>query len=82
VVARRVRTDRRWDAGVGAVGAKVWRSLDVDRHANVEPAARWQHDINDEEYCRDGRAVATRRFSGGVFMRINRRRKARYGGFE
>jgi hypothetical protein len=36
VEARRVRTDKRWDADVGAGGgkpgsvARVWRSLDVD----------------------------------------------------
>jgi hypothetical protein len=60
VVERRVRTDRRWDAGIGAgggkpgSGARVWRSLDVDKLANVEPAERGQHDMNNEKDCRHG----------------------------
>jgi hypothetical protein len=62
VVARRVRTDQRWDAGVGACGgkpgsnARIWRSLDVDRHDDVEPAERGQHDNNYRGDCRDGRS--------------------------
>jgi hypothetical protein len=46
VVSRRVRTDQRLDAGVGAGGgkpgscARVWRSLDVDKHVDVEPTER------------------------------------------
>jgi hypothetical protein len=61
VVARKVRTDQRWDAGVGAGGgkpgsnARVWRSLDVDQHVHVEPADRGQHGTNTEEDGRDGR---------------------------
>jgi hypothetical protein len=57
-----VRTDWRWDAGVGAGGgkpgsnARVWRSLDVDRLVDVEPAERGQHDTNNEEDCRDWRS--------------------------
>ena len=80
-VARRVRTDQRWDTGVGDGGRKpgnnvrVWRSLDIDHHADVDPAERGQHDTKSEEDCRNGR-------SGGVFIRINLRRNARYGGFE
>jgi hypothetical protein len=41
VEARRILTDQRWDAGVGASGGSVvtvWRSLDVDQHVDVEPA--------------------------------------------
>jgi hypothetical protein len=59
---RRVRTDQRWDAGVGAGGgkpgrsAKVWRSLLVHLHVDVEPAEREQHDNINEEDCRDGRS--------------------------
>jgi hypothetical protein len=62
VVRRRVRADQRWDAGVGVGGgepgnnARVWRSLDVDKHAYVEPADRGQHDTNGEEDCRDGKS--------------------------
>jgi hypothetical protein len=63
VVARGVRTDRRWEAGVGAGGGKlgsnatrVWRSFDVDHHVDVEPAERGQHDTSGEEVCRDGRS--------------------------
>jgi hypothetical protein len=62
VVARGVRTDQRWDAGVGAGGgkpassARVWRSLDVDEHVDVEPAERGQHDTRSEEDCSDGRS--------------------------
>jgi hypothetical protein len=61
VVPRRARTDKRWDAGVGAGGGKPGRnarvrlSLDVDPHAEVEPAKRGQHDTGNEEY-RDGRS--------------------------
>jgi hypothetical protein len=67
VVARSVDTDRRWDAGVGdgggkpGSGARVWRSLDVDQLANVEPAERRPHDMNSEEDCRDGRSGEVRR---------------------
>jgi hypothetical protein len=56
-----VRTDQRWDAGVGAGGvkpgstARVWRSLDVDEPADVQPAEREHHDIISEENCRDER---------------------------
>jgi hypothetical protein len=52
-VARRVRTDRRWDVGVGAGGGKpgsnamVWRSLVVDQPVDVEPAERGQHNNNN-----------------------------------
>jgi hypothetical protein len=62
VEARRVRTDQRWDAGVGASGGKpgsgvrVWRSLDVDQHDDVEPAERGRHDTINEEDCRDKRS--------------------------
>jgi hypothetical protein len=60
-VARRIRTDQRWDAGVGHGGekpgsnARVWRSLNVDQPADVEPAERGQHDNNIEEDYRDGK---------------------------
>jgi hypothetical protein len=60
VVARGLRTDQRWDAGVGVGGgkpgsnAKVWRSLDVDRQADIEPAERRQHDTSSDEDIRDG----------------------------
>jgi hypothetical protein len=60
VVARRVRTDQRWDVDVRArcgkpgSSARVWRSLDVDQHVDVEPAGRGQHDTNSKEDCRDG----------------------------
>jgi hypothetical protein len=62
VVARRVRKDQRWNAGVGACGgnpgsnARVWRSLDVHQHPDAEPAERGQHDTTSEEDCRDGRS--------------------------
>jgi hypothetical protein len=86
VVARRVRTDQVWDAGVGACGgirgrsAREWRSLDVDHHDDVEPTERGQHNIITEEDCRVGGAA---RSGGGIFLRISRRRKtARHGGFE
>jgi hypothetical protein len=55
VVERRERTDQRRVEGVGAGGgkpgsnARVWRSLDVDRHADVGPAERGQHDNKSEE---------------------------------
>jgi hypothetical protein len=57
-----VRTGQLWDAGVGAGDgkpvsiARVWRSLDVDQHADVEPAIRGQRDNNNEHDCRDGRS--------------------------
>jgi hypothetical protein len=35
--------------------ASVWRSLNVDQPADVEPAERGHHDNNSEEDCRDGR---------------------------
>jgi hypothetical protein len=60
VVSRRVRTDQRWDAGVGASSgkprsiARVWRSLDV------ETTERGQHDTGSEEDCRDGRSGEVR----------------------
>jgi hypothetical protein len=85
VVARRVRKDKRWDAGVGAGGGKpgsnvrVWRSLDVDQRADVKPAERGQHDTNSEKDVATGGAA---RSGGGMLMRISRRRKTRYGGFE
>jgi hypothetical protein len=56
----RVRTDKRCDTGVGAghgkpgSNARVWRSLDVGQHVDVEPAERGKH--NTEEDCRDGRS--------------------------
>jgi hypothetical protein len=59
---RGIRTDQRWDAGVGARGGKpgsgtrVWHPLDVDQHATVEPAERGKHDTSSEEDCRDGRS--------------------------
>jgi hypothetical protein len=62
VEARRVQTDQRWDAGVGAgdgkpgSSARVWRSLDVDQLADVEPVERGQRDTTNEEECRDGRS--------------------------
>jgi hypothetical protein len=62
VVERRIRTDQRRDAGVGASGrkpgsrARVWRSLAVDNRADIEPAERGQYDNVSEEYCRDGRS--------------------------
>jgi hypothetical protein len=46
VVARRARTDQRWDEGVGAGGgkpgsnARVLRALDVDHHDGIEPVER------------------------------------------
>jgi hypothetical protein len=61
VVARGLRTDQRWEAGVGAGGEKpgsntwVWRSLGVNHLVNVEPADMGQHDTSNEEDCRDGR---------------------------
>jgi hypothetical protein len=72
VEARRVRTNQRWDAGVGAgCGkprsiARVWHSLDVDQHVDVEPAERGQHDNSDEEDGRDGRSgeICRQRFLG------------------
>jgi hypothetical protein len=45
-----VRTNQRWDAGVGAGGgnpgriARVWPSLDINMLVDVEPAERGQHD--------------------------------------
>jgi hypothetical protein len=36
--------------------AWVWRSLDFDRHADVEPADRGHHDTISEENYRDGRS--------------------------
>jgi hypothetical protein len=62
VEVRRVRTHPRWNAGVRAEGvkpgsnARVWRSLDVDEHANVEAAERGQHDNSNEEDSHDGRS--------------------------
>jgi hypothetical protein len=62
VVARMVRMDHRWDTGDRAGGgkpgsnARVWRSLDVDRHDDVEAAKRGQHDTGSEEDCRNGRS--------------------------
>jgi hypothetical protein len=59
---RRVRTDQRWDVGVGARGgkhgssARVWRSLDVDQPVDVMPAKRGQQDNNNDVDCRDGRS--------------------------
>jgi hypothetical protein len=72
VEERRVRTDQRWDAGVGVGGGKpginalVCRSLDVDHHVDVEPVERGQHS-NNEENSRDGRSgeVSRRRSSSG-----------------
>jgi hypothetical protein len=67
VAARRIRTDPRWDVGVGAGGRKpgskcrLWRSLDVDNYAEVEPAERWKHENNSEEDYRDGRSGNVRR---------------------
>jgi hypothetical protein len=55
VVERRVRTDQRWDVGVGAgdempgSNARIWRSLDVDHPVDVGPVERKQHDNNIEE---------------------------------
>jgi hypothetical protein len=54
-VAKRARTDHRWDAGVGVGGgkpgsnARVWRSLDVDQLVDVEPAERGHHDTSTKE---------------------------------
>jgi hypothetical protein len=62
VEATRLWTGQRWDAGVGPGGGKpgsinrVWRSLDVDQLAHVEPARRGQHDTNNEKDYRDGRS--------------------------
>jgi hypothetical protein len=72
VEARRVRTDQRWDVGVEPSGgnprsnARVWRSLDVDQHVDVELAEMGQHDTNNEEDYRDGSSgeVWRRRSSG------------------
>jgi hypothetical protein len=69
VEARRVRTDQRWDTGVGARGEKqsriarvwpLWRSFDVNKLDNAEPAERGQHDTNSEEDYRDGRSGRSR----------------------
>jgi hypothetical protein len=85
VVERRERMDQRWDVGFGVGGgkprsnARVWRSLDVDQHVAVEHAYRGQHDRNAEEDCRDGRSGEVWR--RGV-LRISRRRKTWYKGFE
>jgi hypothetical protein len=62
VVQRSVRTDRRWDVGVGVGCGKpgsivrVWRSLDIDHHVDFEPAKRGHHGTNNEQDCRDGRS--------------------------
>jgi hypothetical protein len=78
VMEKRVRTDQRWDAGVGASGgkprssARVGRSLDVDEHNDVELAERGQHDTNNEEDYRDGKSAEVR---GRVFRTIGCRRK-------
>jgi hypothetical protein len=62
VRARRVRTDQRWDASVGACGeklgsiARVWRSLDVNYLVDVDPAEMGPHDTSNEEDYRDGRS--------------------------
>jgi hypothetical protein len=69
VEARRLRTSQRWDAGVGVGGgqpgsiARVWRSLDVDKHDDVEPG-KWGSTTQATM-----RTVATggaARFGGGV----------------
>jgi hypothetical protein len=52
VAERGVRTGQRWVWRI----ARVWRSLDVDQRADVEPAERGQHDNNDEENYRVGRS--------------------------
>jgi hypothetical protein len=70
----RVRRDQRWVVGIGAGAGKpgrtprVRRSLNVDHLADVEPAAKGQHNSSSDDYYRDGR-------SGEVL-------KTRYIGFE
>jgi hypothetical protein len=85
VEANRVQTDIRWGVGVGASGgktesiARVWRSLDVDKHDDVEPTERG----NTTPTWRR-RAVAmggVARYGGGG-PQHQPRRKTRYGGFE
>jgi hypothetical protein len=62
VEARRAREDQRWDASIEASGGKpgsiaiVWRSLNLDQHADVEPAESGHHGTSSEEDCRDGRS--------------------------
>jgi hypothetical protein len=58
----RVRRDQRWVVGIGAgagkpgSSARVRRSLNVDKLADVEPAAKRQHNHSSEDYYRDGRS--------------------------
>jgi hypothetical protein len=75
----RVRTDPRRVEGVGAGGgqpgsnAKEGRSLHSDRHVDVELPQG-----GGSTTPTDGRTIATggaARSSGGVILRINRRRK-------
>jgi hypothetical protein len=73
-------TDKRWDAGVKDCGgnpggnARVWRSLNIDNHVDVEPSERGQHDTNNEEDCRDEKR--------GEILKIIRSQKSWYVGFE
>jgi hypothetical protein len=57
-------------------GARVWRFLDVDKTRRPS---------GDSTTITARVTVATggaARYSGGVFLRISRRRKTRYGEFE
>jgi hypothetical protein len=84
-LARRVRTDQRWGAGIGAGGGQpgsiAWegRSLLVDQHVDVEVTKGGQNDTNNMRIFATGGAA---RSGGGVIRRIDRRRKARNRRFE
>jgi hypothetical protein len=80
VVARRVRPDKRWDAGVGAGDghpgsiARKGRSLVVDQ-PSASPGER--HDMTHD----GGQSQAEDRLGkAAAILMISRRRKAKYGG--
>jgi hypothetical protein len=59
--------------------ARVWRSLDVDQHADDRRPKGGSTTTTMRRNVATGEAA---RCGGGWFMRISCRRKARYGGFE
>jgi hypothetical protein len=82
-MAWRVRPDQRWDAGVGAGGGQPGsntmkgRSLAVDQPYAVQTFPGVRHDMAHA----GGRSHAVERLGeAAAILRINRRRKALYGG--
>jgi hypothetical protein len=83
LMARRVRPDQRWDAGVGDGGGQLGRRAGKGRSLAVDQpcASRTFPGVRHDMAQAGGRSQAEERLGeAAAILRISRRRKAMYGG--